>query len=347
MPPKTNILIDINKSGWESAEFPAVCESCLGPNPYIRMTKREYGKECKICTRPFTVFSWLPGKESRYKKTEICLTCSRIKNCCQNCLLDLQFGLPIQVRDAALKLVNQGPQSDINREYYAQNNEGKWKGGNTPCEFGKVDSAARELLKKLARSEPYYKKQDIPVIENAELAASSNTLTKSSTTNQIESLSINNQMAPPQDKKITSLFIMGIEDDLPEHAIRVHFEPYGTIKSLVCSHRSRCAFVNFATRTAAEAAAKACGNGDIVIRQCPLKVQWGRPRPLGGYNQEQQNAKMARFVMSQPRFVAPGSIKEKNVASTTQNSENTILELPPGQEDNIVYQSMYPQYEES
>ncbi|CCJ30563.1 unnamed protein product, partial [Pneumocystis jirovecii] len=146
-------------------------------------------------------------------------------------------------------------------------------------------------------------------------------------------------MAPPQDKKITSLFIMGIEDDLPEHAIRVHFEPYGTIKSLVCSHRSRCAFVNFATRTSAEAAAKACGNGDIVIRQCPLKVQWGRPRPLGGYNQEQQNAKMARFVMSQPRFVTPGSVKEKNAASTVQDPENTVLELPPGQKDNTVYQS--------
>ncbi|KAG4306503.1 hypothetical protein PORY_000491 [Pneumocystis oryctolagi] len=338
MPPK----LDINKSGWESSEFPAVCESCLGPNPYVRMTKKEYGKECKICTRPFTVFSWIPGKESRYKKTEICLTCSRIKNCCQNCLLDLQFGLPIQVRDAALKLVNQGPQSDINREYYAQNNEGKWKGGNTPCEFGKVDSAARELLKKLARSEPYYKKQDLHIVENAELAASSgNASARLSVANPSERLSVaaNNPMAPPQDKKIA-------KDDLPEHAIRVYFEPYGTIKSLVCSHRSRCAFVNFTTRAAAEAAARACGNGDIVIRECPLKVQWGRPRPLGGYNQEQQNAKMARFIMSQPRFIVPGSSKERSALSSVQDPENTVLELPPGQ-DNTIYQSMHPQYEEA
>ncbi|CCJ28084.1 unnamed protein product [Pneumocystis jirovecii] len=56
---------------------------------------------------------------------------------------------------------------------------------------------------------------------------------------------------------------------------------------------------------------------------------------------------MARFVMSQPRFVTPGSVKEKNAASTVQDPENTVLELPPGQKDNTVYQSMYPQYEES
>ncbi|EMR11317.1 hypothetical protein PNEG_00346 [Pneumocystis murina B123] len=342
MPPK----LDINKSGWESAEFPAICESCLGPNPYVRMTKREYGKECKICTRPFTVFSWHPGKESRYKKTEICLTCSRIKNCCQNCLLDLQFGLPIQVRDAALKLVNQGPQSDINREYYAQNNEGKWKDGNTPCEFGKVDSAARELLKKLARSEPYYKKQ-IHMAKNPELSNISNHSTDSSAPVFGRSIShiTSNQLVPPQDKKITSLFIIGIEDDLPEHAIRVYFEKYGPIKSLVCSHRSRCAFVNFTTRVAAETAAKACRNGDILINGCPLKVQWGRPRPLGGYNQEQQNAKMSRFVMSQSQFATQNPGEESHATSEIKKPEDTVLELPPGQDGDIAYQSMHPYYQ--
>jgi hypothetical protein len=33
----------------EDAETPILCEPCLGPNPYIRMTKDTQGKICKVC----------------------------------------------------------------------------------------------------------------------------------------------------------------------------------------------------------------------------------------------------------------------------------------------------------
>lgn len=90
-------------------------------------TKAEYDKECKICTRPFTVFRWRPGRDARYKKSEICQTCSKLKNVCQVCLLDLEYGLPVQVRDTALSINTHDsiPKSDVNKEYFAEEHDRK------------------------------------------------------------------------------------------------------------------------------------------------------------------------------------------------------------------------------
>ena len=53
--------------------------------------------------------------DRRYKSTIICQTCCKVKNVCQTCLFDLEFGLPVQVRDAwgpANEVVNV-PQSEV------------------------------------------------------------------------------------------------------------------------------------------------------------------------------------------------------------------------------------------
>ena len=91
-----------NRQNWEDSDFPILCQTCLGDNPYLRMTKEKYGKECKICTRPFTVFRWCPGAKMRFKKSEVCQTCAKLKNVCQTCLLDLEYGLPVQVKEDLL-----------------------------------------------------------------------------------------------------------------------------------------------------------------------------------------------------------------------------------------------------
>lgn len=57
----------------------------------------------------------------RHKKTEICQTCARVKNVCQTCILDLQYGLPVEVRDKALNVKSEAPSTNINRQYFAQN----------------------------------------------------------------------------------------------------------------------------------------------------------------------------------------------------------------------------------
>jgi pre-mRNA-splicing factor RBM22/SLT11 len=110
---------DLHKVGWEISEFPILCTTCLGDMPYIRMTKSDFDKDCKICTRPFIVFRWKPGNKARYKKTEICQTCAKMKNVCQTCLFDLQFGLPVEVRDSFLKEKIELPKDPVNRDFWA------------------------------------------------------------------------------------------------------------------------------------------------------------------------------------------------------------------------------------
>ena len=150
------LLRDREAEGWEKSDFPIVCETCLGPNPYLRMTRAEYDKECKICARPFTVFKWRPGADARFKKTEICQTCARAKNVCQTCVLDLDYQVPVQVRDHALGTEAEAlPQSGANMEYFVQNLQ-------KSIESGEFDAQQRnkakpsELLSQLQRSGPMY-----------------------------------------------------------------------------------------------------------------------------------------------------------------------------------------------
>ena len=49
---------DMKQMQWEGGEFPILCETCLGDNPYIRMQKLTHGGNCKMCDRPYTIFRW-------------------------------------------------------------------------------------------------------------------------------------------------------------------------------------------------------------------------------------------------------------------------------------------------
>ena len=132
-----SIKRDLVKQKWEDAdstEFPLVCETCLGDNPYVRMTKEPHGKSCKICHNPFTVFAWQAGTKGRIKRVEICKTCAQTKNVCQVCIFDLQYGLPVQVRDkvlaqegaassSATRTLTAMPHSDANRAWFHAMNQ--------------------------------------------------------------------------------------------------------------------------------------------------------------------------------------------------------------------------------
>ncbi|KYK58786.1 hypothetical protein DCS_05804 [Drechmeria coniospora] len=360
MPPQ--IKQDLNRSGWESTDFPSVCESCLPENPYVKMVKEDYGAECKLCTRPFTIFSWnVDRAQGGKKRTIICLTCARLKNCCQSCMLDLSFGLPIAVRDAALKMVAPGPQSDINREYFAQNNEKLIEEGKVGTdEYEKTDDKARELLRRLAASKPYFRKGR--AVDESELTQASAIGAGSGGPGPVRTRHTRAAVAagarprggrgrqafpsaallppspgdwlPPDDRNIMSLFVTGIEDDLPEHKLRDHFKAFGKIKSLVCSHMSHCAFVNYETREAAEKAAAAC-EGRAVIAGCPLRIRWGQPKAIGTMDREQRSQMLrdARVVKGKARSLGHGAIEGASQQGADGHAEARAVPLPPGADE--------------
>lgn len=379
MPPP-QIKQDLNRSGWETTDFPSVCEQCLPDNPYVQMLKEDYGAECKLCTRPMTIFRWKADRTARTKCSSICLTCARLKNCCQCCMLDLSFGLPIAVRDAALKMVAPGPQSSINREYYAQGHEKELEEGRGAAveEYEKTDEKARELLRRLARSEPYYKRQ-------RRVDASGETAEGEGEGEGQKTIGYGNgpgpirtgdardvrrggpsrgrggargrggrafaatpqappgpqDIEPPTDKNITSLFLTGVEDDLPEHAVRAFFTEFGSLRSLICSHRSHCAFINYATREAAEKAAAHC-QGKAVIHGCPLRVQWGKPRPLDNMDRDErmQYAREGRQMGGgrggHRKTIGPDGA----VTAPEEEAEKSYAVAPPPGTGEVQYASM-------
>ncbi|KAF2731774.1 hypothetical protein EJ04DRAFT_514338 [Polyplosphaeria fusca] len=379
MPPQ--IKQDLNRAGWETTDFPSVCEKCLPDNPYVQMLKEDYGAECKICTRPFTVFRFKADRTSRQKRTNICLTCARLKNSCQCCMLDLSFALPLPVRDAALKMVAPGPTSDVNRQYYAQAHEKEIEEGRGAIEaYDKTDEKARELLRRLAQSEPYYKKQRrleaeaeaegdggaqkaLPAPGGADGYGDGGHVpgpirtkdTRGPISGRAGGARVGRggrlpgaqarpnpqDWLPPSDPNVTSLFVTGVEDDLPEHHIRTHFAQYGQLRSVVCSHRSHCAFINYVKRKDAETAAEA-SQGKVVIKGCPMRVTWGKPKQLDtmDVNIRMQYAKEGRVAAGPRRVAGAASQGAIGDAPAADSDGLGALAPPPGDEDEPQYASL-------
>ena len=117
----------------------------------MRMTKENFGADCKICLKPFTIFRWCPGKGMRFRRTEICQTCCRLKNTCQSCILDLQYNLPVQIRDGVLQIKEACPQNEANREYFLAANADKLARNDvTLIDYDKTDPAAKAVLEQIS-----------------------------------------------------------------------------------------------------------------------------------------------------------------------------------------------------
>ncbi|KAJ9698597.1 hypothetical protein PVL29_007592 [Vitis rotundifolia] len=370
------LLRDLEADGWERSDFPIICESCLGDNPYVRMTKADYDKECKICTRPFTVFRWRPGRDARFKKTEVCQTCSKLKNVCQVCLLDLEYGLPVQVRDTALSINSNDaiPKSDVNREYFAEEHDRRARAGiDYESSFGKV--RPNDTILKLQRTTPYYKRNrahvcsfyvrgectrgaecpyrhEMPI--TGELSQQ-NIKDRYYGVNDPVALKLLNKagempsLEPPEDESIKTLYVGGLDARVTEQDLRDHFYAHGEIESVRMVLQRACAFVTYTTREGAEKAAEELSN-KLVIKGLRLKLMWGRPqapKPEGESSEEaRQQAALAHGGML-PRAVISQQQNQVIQPPGTQDQPPPPMHYfnipPPPQQERTFYPSMDPQ----
>ena len=79
----------------------------------------------------------------RYKATIICQEVAKAKNVCQVCLLDLEYGIPVQARDTALGIEDESlPESDVGKEFRLKEME---NAGLLESSFSKVRQGSQFL----------------------------------------------------------------------------------------------------------------------------------------------------------------------------------------------------------
>jgi len=175
----------------------------------------------------------------------------------------------------------------------------------------RASSAAKEMLKQLARTDPYYKRNRPHVCSffvkgecnrgdqcpfRHEKPAD-NALSKQNIQDRYHgrddpvAQKIMNKHAdsqglkPPEDTSIISLFLSSLPASANEQSIRTRvvqslpaIDP-SQIKSVVHVAKSKCAFVNFTDRSAAEKAAQAWANG-LDMESERVTVKWGRSKKV-------------------------------------------------------------------
>ncbi|KAI5960081.1 SLT11 [Candida pseudojiufengensis] len=272
-----------------------ICTRCLGDSRFIKMTKHENGEECKQCTRPFTVYKFRNQSiSSKPLNTIICETCAKARGSCQICLLDMEYGIPIELRDTALKMAGLDPISILktskNREVKAI------MADKLERSFEKKDSndmKAKELLSKLAEK---FKEQ------NTNSTNTTNTDVEKQatiTSKSFKKLPFNNNLKSSKYPDLLSFFIFGFPSDLPQYVLSKYCSQFGQIKSINLNHSCRCGYITFEDRNSCEKFADFVNDNGLnenkntaglinIDNNFLMRVCYGKVKPLGKTNEEQK-----------------------------------------------------------
>lgn len=231
---------------------PAICKSCLGEQE--RLTRAVNGAECKICTLPFTVYHF--KAHHRINRTVICYNCSKQRNVCQCCLLDLQWQIPVELRDRVLSLIQGSEvatheaQNEMMKRFIALKDGDSFKMGG--ASITSSASATADALKQIRDTVETVEKsgkaadaagpgRDVPLPKN---------LADLDITHLLKKLPLKGSLSDG-----TSFFLYNIDPSVPEWAIVDSVtELVGTASwkdpvsaSTIINHTARCGGIRFKT----------------------------------------------------------------------------------------------------
>lgn len=95
---------------------------------------------------------------------------------------------------------------------------------------------------------------------------------------------------PPEDRSITTLYIGNVSEAIDESHLRDHFYQFGEIRSINVVRKSGCAFVQYTTRAAAEAAIEKSFQ-KLSIAGNRLAIRWGRSQGKRAKEDEEEAGK--------------------------------------------------------
>lgn len=136
------------------------------------------------------------------------------------------------------------------------------------------------------------------------------------------------QLDPPEDKSITTLYVGNLGEKIGEKELRDHFYQFGEIRSVIVASKQQFAFVMFTNRTAAELAAERSYN-KLILQGRRLNIKWGKAQARQGTTPVEgpEMRESLQPVPGLPSLPPPESLPNNffNLGPTDLN-----IPLPPG-----------------
>lgn len=320
------------------SDTPSLCPACLGDKAHLRFIRQPSGAECNLCTRPFTVFRWHETNgERQLRKTIFCPTCASARNCCQACMLDVDYGIPLDIRDAALKVAGASnpfaaDSGSTNREVraiIADKLESKKHAERTADEKRDMAKNILESLAAKLSGKTLRPKQKDVEMSNKEIAQT------------VAKMPFGGTLAEPEDASIRSFFVFGFTKDMPQYVLQAYFEKFGSVLAKIV-HDARCGYVTFAKRSEAESCAQSIREknvgkdkiaGLLLLDGEAVRVSWGTPRQLPSLREEQRKialvvAKAMKQLAEKGRGKKKGDGRgERNERSETKSETKSYRAL--------------------